>query len=74
MTQQEFIAAYEALGAGINRSYDSTERQREFILDMVYGPCVLEVGCGDGRMAFEIARQGFRVWGCDVISSSLVLA
>jgi len=74
MTQQEFVAAYEALGTGINRPYDSTRRQRKFLIDMTCGPHVLEVGCGDGQLALEIASRGFQVWGCDVCSHPLVVA
>jgi len=71
MTQRDFRAAYEALGVGIDRPSDATERQREFLITMACGPDVLEVGCGNGQLALEMARRGLHVWACDMSRFSL---
>jgi 2-polyprenyl-3-methyl-5-hydroxy-6-metoxy-1,4-benzoquinol methylase len=73
MTPQDFRAAYEALGVGMGRPSDTTERQRQFLLAMARGPDVLEVGCGSGQLALEMARRGLRVWACDLSRSPLAL-
>ena len=38
------------------------------------GRDVLDVGCGDGRLSFELARQGARVFGIDPDEESIALA
>jgi 2-polyprenyl-3-methyl-5-hydroxy-6-metoxy-1,4-benzoquinol methylase len=35
---------------------------------------VVDVGCGDGRLSFELARQGARVFGIDPDEDSIALA
>ena len=35
---------------------------------------VVDVGCGDGRLSFELARQGARVFGLDPDEESIALA
>src|SRR4029450_11590333 len=73
MTQHDFRAAYEAIGTGINRPSDTTGGQREFLMAMARGPNVLEVGCGTGQLALEMAHRGLQVWACDMNRFSLVL-
>jgi 2-polyprenyl-3-methyl-5-hydroxy-6-metoxy-1,4-benzoquinol methylase len=38
------------------------------------GRDVLDVGCGEGRLSFELARQGARVFGIDPDEESIALA
>jgi 2-polyprenyl-3-methyl-5-hydroxy-6-metoxy-1,4-benzoquinol methylase len=73
MTEQEFRAAYAAVGLGVDRQSDATEGQREFLIAMARGPNVLEVGCGNGELALEMARRGFRICACDMSVFSLAL-
>jgi 2-polyprenyl-3-methyl-5-hydroxy-6-metoxy-1,4-benzoquinol methylase len=74
MTHRDFRAAYEVLGAGLDRPSDATQGQREFLISMTRGRNVLEVGCGNGQLALEMARHGFRVWACDMSQFSLASA
>jgi ubiquinone/menaquinone biosynthesis C-methylase UbiE len=66
MTQQDFRAAYEAVGARLRCPSDATDRQRKFLISMASGPDVLELGSGNGQLALELAHRGLRVWACDM--------
>jgi ubiquinone/menaquinone biosynthesis C-methylase UbiE len=73
MSQQDFRAAYAAVGLGVDRQSDATRGQTEFLIAMARGPDVLEVGCGNGQLALDLARCGFRVCGCDMNRFSFAL-
>lgn len=49
-------------------------RAFQFALSHARGPRVLDVGCGPGHMALELARNGFHVVGIDVSTASLEVA
>jgi 2-polyprenyl-3-methyl-5-hydroxy-6-metoxy-1,4-benzoquinol methylase len=38
------------------------------------GKSVLDAGCGEGRVSFELIRRGARVWGVDVSERAIVMA
>ncbi|MBI2765302.1 MAG: class I SAM-dependent methyltransferase [Chloroflexi bacterium] len=44
------------------------------VLGLTAGASVLDVGCGTGRHAIELARRGFRVTGVDLSSGMLLQA
>jgi 2-polyprenyl-3-methyl-5-hydroxy-6-metoxy-1,4-benzoquinol methylase len=73
MTERDFRASYAAVGLGVDRQSDATEGQKEFLIAMARGPDVLEVGCGNGQLALDLARRGFRVCGCDMSRLALAL-
>lgn len=46
-----------------------TEQEVDFLLDALglqAGMCLLDVGCGPGRHAYELARRGIDVMGVDI--------
>lgn len=47
---------------------DSTGLERHYLLDMLAGAggCVLEIGCGDGRLTRQYAEWAARVVGIDL--------
>ena len=52
-------------------------REVEFlveVLDLPAGAAILDVGCGTGRHAVELARRGYRVTGLDISAGMLVEA
>jgi SAM-dependent methyltransferase len=56
---------------------ERTEREIAFILDKLgleAGSRILDLACGRGRIAVELARRGFRVTGLDLSARSLDLA
>lgn len=56
---------------------DRTSAEADFILaalDLAGGATVLDLACGHGRHAIEIARRGFRVTGVDLSERYLSLA
>jgi ubiquinone/menaquinone biosynthesis C-methylase UbiE len=55
----------------------NTAREIEFMLDLLNlppGASILDVGCGTGRHAIELARKGFAVTGLDLSSGMLAQA
>ena len=44
------------------------------VLDLAPGAAVLDIGCGTGRHAVELARRGFSVTGLDISSGMLAEA
>ena len=55
----------------------NTAREIEFMLDILNlspGASILDVGCGTGRHAVELARKGFAVTGIDLSSGMLTQA
>lgn len=55
----------------------NTLREVDFLLeelDLPPGASILDVGCGTGRHAIELARRGYRVTGLDLSSEMLALA
>ncbi len=43
-------------------------------LELKDGACILDIGCGTGRHAIELARRGYRVTGVDISSGMLATA
>jgi len=67
-------AYHEALWEGVPTGLEPSELalRRRFLLEHVAtGERVLDVGCGEGRFAFELARAGARVIGIDVAREPL---
>lgn len=65
---------HEALWEGVPEGLASLEEElrRAFLLDHVpAGARVLDVGCGEGRFAAELAHVGMRVVGIDVAAEPL---
>lgn len=65
---------HEALWEGVPAGLQPFEfaLRRRFLLERVRaGECVLDVGCGEGRFASELARAGVRVVGIDVACEPL---
>ena len=59
------------------RPDERTQKEVEFIVDRLElepGERILDVACGHGRIAVELARRGFRVTGVDLSPRSLELA
>ena len=76
VAKNQFHAFFEALG----RSYldegfaQNTVAEVDFLLqtlDIEPGQCILDMGCGPGRHAIELARLGYRVTGVDYTRSFL---
>jgi 2-polyprenyl-3-methyl-5-hydroxy-6-metoxy-1,4-benzoquinol methylase len=56
---------------------ERTRREADFVVEKLGlepGARVLDVGCGHGRHAVELARRGFRVTGVDLSPRSIELA
>ena len=56
---------------------ERTEQQTEFVaerLGLEPGATVLDLACGHGRIALELARRGYRVTGLDLSPRSIALA
>jgi SAM-dependent methyltransferase len=56
---------------------ETTRQEVEFVLERLQlepGARVLDLACGHGRIALELARRGFRVTGLDLSPRSLELA
>jgi 2-polyprenyl-6-hydroxyphenyl methylase/3-demethylubiquinone-9 3-methyltransferase len=71
MPTREF---YEALWEGVPEGLQPAgfQRRRRFLLDRVEaGDRVLDVGCGEGAFAGELARAGAQVVGLDVAEEPL---
>ena len=52
----------------------NTVEEAEFVLEELGLPAggrILDVGCGTGRHAVELARRGYRVTGVDISSGML---
>lgn len=71
---------YESLFENFANSYDKenftqgTEQEADFIakeVGHVPGRHILDIGCGTGRHAIELAKKGFRVTGLDLSESQL---
>ena len=59
----------------LGRITDALERQLlAGLLGRVAGKKLLDVGCGDGAMAFELARQGATVTALDADPSMIAAA
>jgi SAM-dependent methyltransferase len=59
------------------RDPERTEREVEFVVERLgleRGARVLDLACGHGRHALELARRGFRVTGLDLSEPSLAEA
>jgi len=63
-----------------SKTYLNEERTRqecdviEKISHLTSGATILDIGCGSGRIAIELARRGYRTLGIDNDSSALELA
>jgi len=71
MSSREY---HEALWQGVPAGLEPSDfaLRRRFLLGRVQtGARVLDVGCGDGRFAAELARAGARVVGVDVAEEPL---
>src|SRR5438270_10473008 len=70
ITEQQFAAAY-ANGAGCGnyrlRQTDLSQQQAQFLLAHLCGERLLEVGCGDGWLALQLAKQGQCVVATDLV-------
>jgi SAM-dependent methyltransferase len=65
------------LRIAVDRDDDRTPHEVDFLLGRLAldpGGCVLDVACGHGRHALELARRGYRVTGVDLSAPSLELA
>ena len=71
---------YETLFENYAKSYDSesyvqgTVGEVDFIereLDFDKSKCVLDIGCGTGRHAIELARRGYKITGIDLSKAQL---
>ncbi|HSV56630.1 MAG TPA: class I SAM-dependent methyltransferase [Magnetospirillaceae bacterium] len=71
---------YESLFENYGRKYDSESFTRgtlgecDFIESELGGDrslCILDIGCGTGRHAIELAARGYRVTGIDLSTSQL---
>jgi len=57
-----------------SKSQDQTRRETDYVemlLDLTPPACLLDVPCGDGRIALELAARGYRVTGIDIAQPSL---
>jgi len=56
-----------------HRNDEEAFRQIDFLLNRIEGSVndILDLGCGDGRHALELARRGFRVTGLDLSADLL---
>ena len=55
----------------------NTVAEVDFLLEELKlppGSCILDIGCGTGRHAVELARRGYRVTGVDISSGMLAEA
>jgi ubiquinone/menaquinone biosynthesis C-methylase UbiE len=68
MSESEYLAAYEAVsGAYGRREADTTEEQRQWLLDRVgSGREVLEIGPGQGALTQRLVERGLRLTTLDV--------
>lgn len=72
LSAERLVRCYEIASPRV-RQY--LEAEIEFVLDRLHGEDrVLELGCGYGRVAFELARIARRVVGIDTSRESLELA
>ncbi|MBN1935882.1 MAG: methyltransferase domain-containing protein [Anaerolineae bacterium] len=75
MKQNEYRAFYEALGGQAYMEFEftaNTTAEVNFVLDVLNvapGQRILDMGCGPGRHAIELARRGFQVTGVDFTQS-----
>ena len=56
---------------------ERTQREADFLVDKLAlepGARILDLACGHGRIALELARRGYRVTGLDLSEPSLELA
>jgi SAM-dependent methyltransferase len=67
MTDDEFVAAYRALGEhSLTRGSDLTPECAARVLADIVGTSVLEVGCGEGALAAAMSRSA-TVTACDLV-------
>jgi len=62
-------------GSALGRTTDV--RERELLLDLigdVAGQAVLDVGCGDGELAFELWKRGAKITGIDASARMIEVA
>ena len=58
---------YDRFAPFYDLEYGHKENDLDFYLDMAetFGAPVLEIGVGTGRVALDLSRNGFEVWGID---------
>lgn len=66
-TLEEFEAFFNEMGKfEPYRESDTTPSQEEFVIQNVVGARLLDIGCGNGKLAAHLARLGFEVTACDL--------
>jgi SAM-dependent methyltransferase len=77
MTDRETLAVYDAQAADYAALTTSEARDKQlaaFIADMPPGGHVLDLGCGPGQSAAEMARHGLHVTATDASAEMVALA
>ena len=77
MSDRETLAVYDAQAADYAALTESEARDKQltaFIADMPPGGHVLDLGCGPGQSAAEMARPGLRVTATDASAEMVALA
>src|SRR5436190_22869654 len=72
MSQRQFYAYYDKLFAEKNYAHEA-EIVAAVLKEMLPSGCseIVDVGCGTGRHAIELARLGLRVQGIDIVPEAI---